>query len=336
MGLISSKKGFAFTLLALFLSFLVFAFGSLFLFQGDFTKDKEFKEARINFLDSELNYFKNNYMKDVMAFSLHNVFYVMLENHSLMTSLENNHSKLNQIIAEAMVNGSFYGTNNPYLDDKTITYFLTTYQQDFQDNFKGDINFRLLALNVYEERPYYVTLQVEALINLTTIDNISEWEFNEKLEVAIPTFELKDPEFFIHANQNYTVRPVELYSSNINWSLDLLNNTLIETYSSTYLEPNYRYSLGTSFLNRILNNSQGSYEDVLGFWSFDYDTTKYGVYDNALRHNLSKNVDNTLLLMTFDNRTILNGHTQVQDLSAYNNTGTINGDLNCSCVPVGT
>lgn len=311
----NNKSAFAFSLFAFFIVFLIYGFGSLYFFEGDYSQNTNFNKARILFINNEITYFKDVYLKNVLAYSLYSTLDSLLNYTSTNYTLNKNYDKLNELIKEGLVNGSFENINQVDLQNKTIDSFIQIFQQNFNDNYRGTFDYQLIKLNIFEKDSYYVTLQVVMQYNVTTKDNISEWKVTDEFEVSVPIYELTDPEFLLQDNLVYTIRPAEYYKANSNWTLQTLNETLTETYSSVYFEPNYKYSIGTSFINRLLNYSQSSYDEVLGFWSFDYDKEELGIYDSSLNNQLGKHYGNTRLLLNFDN-------SSTQDLSAYNNNVT--------------
>ncbi len=327
MVIIRKKNGFVFSTIAVLLSILLIGYGSFKLFGGDFTKGDVYEDSRINFLNSELKYAKDVYIPDALSFSLYSTLNALLNNRTLLLTLDKNHSLLNDLIFEGIVYGSFNGVQIISLENKTITYFLNQYNDIFYYNFKGNMSMEIVAMNIFEENLYYISLQTMALYNITTLDNISSWSFEEDFTVSVPIIELNDPDFLIIENEKIPIRPVEFYTSNVNWTLDLYNETLREFYSTSYYQENLRYTLGNSFLSKLLNLTLSSYGDVVGFWSFDYDLNG-GILDSSGYHESGIHNGNTMLLYTFDFSEI-NG-TDLYDISSYSRDATIVNDVNCT------
>lgn len=324
------RQAFVFSFLAFFLSILIFAFGSYYLFSGDYTKDLDFREARIEVINNELSYFKNVYAPNAFSFSMHNSLRYLLENKSLIARMDNNYTKMNQILAEMIINGSVDGIQNSNLNATSVNYLLSMYQNDFYQNYKGNLSYTINAINIYEESPFYVSIQVFGEYDVTTIDNISSWNFENTFKIKVPIYEFNDPEFTLNTDNNYTIRYVDLYNSNINWTQESFNDSIVNVYSSMYIEPVHKYTIGTSFLNRLINSSTISYKNVIGFYSFDYDEEENGVYDTSGFANIGKNYANTQLLMKFDNSSVNDTLFIIYDLSAYENNGSMYGNLNCT------
>ena len=71
-GAFHSKKAFAFTFLAFFLSIIIFAIAFMSVFEGDYAKDNVYKDSRITFVNAEIRYFKKTYLPNAISFSLYN------------------------------------------------------------------------------------------------------------------------------------------------------------------------------------------------------------------------------------------------------------------------
>ncbi|NCC70930.1 LamG domain-containing protein, partial [bacterium] len=189
-------------------------------------------------------------------------------------------------------------------------------------------------LNIYEEIPFSVSLQMETNLKVTTLDNISSWNLTENFFIRTSIVELYDPEFKIHANKNISIRPFEYFGSYMNWTLGTFKEVLDNSYSSIYYDTDYKYSLGNSFLNRLLNYKVSSYDSTVLYLSFVHDDFEKGIYDSSLYNDLGDLYANTRILYTFNNDTINSSINQIYDLSSYNNSGKIsNVPINASsCV----
>jgi hypothetical protein len=322
-----NKKSFAFSFLALFISFLIFSFAGLILFQGDNEHQINFKNSRILAVNSEFKYFKEVYFINSLKYSLYNSLDVIRAeakvNKTFLNEINKNYSKFNSYLKESILNGTLYGKNIPFMENKSLNYFLDQYFNSFGENHKSSLNVTIININAFEDKPYYVNLQVFLNFNLTMNDNLSNWIFNDSIIVSVPTYNLEDPSFSYYTSSNVNIRPVEYYLSNLDWDLDSFNNTLFNSYAFTYAEPNHNYLIGNSYIKRLLNISISSYDSVIGFWSFDNDLYYGGVFDSSLNYNLSKLYGNSYSILNFDD-----GNTT--DITAYNNTFEKIGDVDCS------
>lgn len=320
------KQAFVFSFLAIFLSFLIFAFASFNLFKGDFSDEKVFNEARIVYVDNEIKYFKEVYIKDALEYSLRSTINALINytiiNNSNYYKINQNYSGFSSLLKEGIINGSFDGISQNFLDNKTITYFVSDFKSDFDKNYKGNFSFKILNMNIFEKNPYYLSLQVLVQYNISMYDNLSSWNSYENFEVSVPVIEMLNPEVFLLTNKSVFIKPYHLYNSENNWSIETLNETLMNSYNIIYTDTDYKYTLGSSFLSGFLNLSTSAYKDVLAFYSFDYDLENKGVYDTSGNSVLGKHYGNTYLLMHFENNTL--------DSSVYNNSGSTVGDVDCT------
>lgn len=335
-GFFNGKRAFAFTFLTFFIAAVLFAFVYLEMDRGDYTADNVFKESRISYVNDEIFYFKNTYIKNVASYCLYNSV-SSLENYSVNSTnyakIYQNYPKFNELVGEGMLYGSFEGELQDDLIDvdgqnKTIDYFVSLFQEDFENNFKGNFSFEVLDINVYEARPYYISAQILASYSVVTEDNISQWNFVDSFEVSVPIYDLRDPEFLYLGGFDVPIKASEYVLPDQNWNLENFNSTIVNTYTSIYVEPRHKYTLGSSFFERFLGISRSSYQNVSGFWSFDYDRDELGVFDSSLYSDLGEHFGNSKLVMSFDNGTVTGG-VLVNDLTAYNSDGVVKGDTNC-------
>lgn len=323
MEIKNNKKAFAFSFLAIFLSFLIFGFAYLYLYEENFSQDNVFKNSRINNLNEELVYFRDTYAVNVLSFSLQNIFHAILENKTVLESFDQNYTNLNLLVEEALLNGSFYGIPQTNLENKTLDYFLKKFQTSFNNNHKGNFSYQLTGVNIHEKSPLYLTAQIDGIFNLTTIDNITTWNFKDSMYVSFPVYNLNDPEFILHADiTNYNIRPAEDYIST-EWTLDTFKESLNNGYANIYAEPTYDYPIGTSFLNRLLNITPTPYYQLIAFWNFEKDEKLEVVYDSSLNNENGEHFGNSYLLLSFFDQ-------NATDISDYGNNATILGAMNCS------
>jgi len=332
MGISMGKKGFAFTFLALFLSFLMFAFATYFLSGNNYSQNEAFVQSRISQISSEIGYFQNNYLKTAGAYALYSSLDAILNSSydsSFYSSINNNYSKFNSLIQEGMINESFNSIHQSSLTNKSLEYFISEYKNQVEKSLNINLTYKIQDINVYEKNPFYVSVQIHLDFQIKTNDNLSSWNISDTYEVSVPVYTFDDPEFVIQENLTIPIRPIELFASNINWDLSLLNETIDKTYSVVYLEPEHDYTLGSSFIKRFLNVSEGSFKDVLLRYSFDIDEEKGPVYNYVTKNPNGVLYGETALLMNFDNETL-----QANDLSGYNNSGIVHGAtwLNQSCL----
>lgn len=324
--IIYGKKGLAFTLLSLFLIFIVFLLGSLFLFKGSYTGDSIFKEARVLNLNSDLKYFKNVYLKNSISYVGYNTFEALLNYSQSNYMFSKNYSKFQELFKEGLINGTFEGNNQPLIENN-LTYFINNFEIIFNDNQKANFSYQLLDIVVLEKSPYHVTIEFLGHYNISTVDSIANWGFYDSSEVSFSIMGLNDPSFLLNTNYSLPITSAEsIFGPIRNWTSITFNETITNMYSSVYIQDDFKYPLGSSFLTRLLNYSNGLFQGVLLDWNFDYDSEEFGVYDRSLRNDLGLNFGDTLLYYSFDNSTVNN--LDIDDLSSYNITGKI-FEANC-------
>lgn len=300
-----TKKAFIFSLFAIFVSFLFFGFASLYLFQDSYSKENTFKEFRVVSLNNELSYFKDTYLKNALSFTFYNTVNSLLNYTSYNYTYVNDHEKLNQLIYEGIINGSFEGNLRNDLINKTLIDFIEIYNTSLSENNYASLDFNLEKINVFEEDSYYLSLQAEVTYYLGTVDNISSWNISDSFIVSTQFFDLSNPEFILSRNNSILIETVDVFAGNVDWDESTLNDTLNYNLLSIYEEPSHSYTIGNSFIRRMLNISEGSYKNVWGFWSFDNDLANAGVFDSSLRNELATHRGNTISIYSFDNETII-------------------------------
>lgn len=323
MVLINSKKGFVFSVVALFFSLILFSVGQLFLENDNYSSTSSFIDSRLTSINSELEYFQNSYLKNALEISLYNTLNSLVNYTSTSYSLEGNYTKLNSLVLEGLINGSFEGISQDSLQDKTFIYYYNLYKNNFDENFQGNFTYKIESINIYEDETYFVSLQVKGLYKIYTNDNISNWEFEDNTIIKIPIYSLLEPKYFIENNKEVLIRPVELFSASSNWSINLLNETLNNYYSYSYTDPTFGYSIGSSYINSLINFQKSSYKNVLAMYTFD-DVSK-NIKDNTRNSNGTYN-GNTLISYNFNSENV---GSNITDISGYNNDG-LYSNLDCS------
>lgn len=351
MSFIQSKKGFVFSFLAIFLVIVIFAFAYFNLDRDDYASQEDFVENRILTLESEINYFKDVYLKSSVEYSfLKSVEAVINKSYNNDTAVfystfEKNHSKLNEYLFEAMINGSLNGEAYHYLKEgRTFINLTEPYFNNFADNYGIDASYNITGFNVFEQSPYFISLQLDIKYSFESqSDSYFEdfsWNFSETEIIVVPVIGLYNPEFILTGGVSKTdavfISPVEQFQAVINWDLDQFNASILENTSQIQQNPNFKYTLGTSFLNSLLNISEGLYYQVQGFWSFDYDIEEDEVYDSSVMNYESKSFANSRILLDFDYENV--EFDKINDSSDYNNAGfysgvdcTTSGVFNTSC-----
>jgi hypothetical protein len=326
-----NKRGFAFSILSLFLVFLIFGFGSLFLFQSDFTQDSEFRESRILYVNGEIDYFKESYIKSSIQFSAYNTFNELtkyLDSTNRFHIIHKNPEKLNELILEGITKGEFESNPIPNLADKNIVYLTQIFKTNFDENYHGNFTFKILNLSLLETQSYFVDLQMLASYNIETEDNLSNWNFTDEFIIQIPITDLLDPEFLSRGDKQVPIRSSEFHLPTLNWTYDNFNKSLLEMYSTVYYKPSFDYTIGQSYLKRLLGFTKGDYFGVVKALTFDTDEIYDGIYDNAAQSLQGELFGNTLMLIDFNN--ISSNSSHMFDKSSYSSNILKSINMNCS------
>ena len=307
-----NKYGMVFSILSLFLAFLILSLGSYFLYSDHYEGEASYKENRISFLNSEFLFLKEVYFPNILTFSTYNAFYEIISNSTILEQSENYHD-LVYILKNIVLNGTYSGNFLEGMENKTIDFYMEIYRQDLYNNIKAEISYDFLSLVIYEVDPYYVTAEFEVFFYLTSLEGITVWNTTHFFEISVPVKGLYYPEFKRHYNESFPIISHFDKLGGSNWTTETFNESLREFYSNVYVNSNFKYSIGNSFLNNLINVSPSGYKDVLGFWSFDHDRDYLGIYDTSRYNNLGKFYGTTYLLLNFDDE-------DIKDFSSYNHS----------------
>ena len=336
MAIKNSKKGFVFTFLALFLVMVIYLYAQISLDEKTYSLYNDFEEARIAKVDNEIHYFTTSYMNDVMGVSLDATMQALIEesgsNETFLNSYKQNHSTLNALVYEGMTNGSFYGRKIPSIENQTITYLIEEFEKSFNRNSRASFEFTPENIIIFEEQPMYLSVQTSYRVEATMEDDLSSWNFTDTIVLSRPVTEFYDPNHYLDFGLGSNAPKLETtdsrYRANVNWTLDVFNNTINEQLSTVYSDPQYKYTLGNSYLNRLLQSNSGSYKNVVGFWSFDYDEDEEGVYDTSQNVDAGDFEGNTRIIMDFKNSSSIKNDA-AYDYS-FSQTGVDWSDTNCA------
>lgn len=305
-----TKKAFVFSFLAFFLAFIIFGLGYAYLQGKTYSKDSDFK---------------SNYLKQSLKSSAYQIIQNISKDKVLLKYISKNQTRLQQLLFSGLKNGTLLTTSIKM----NFSNFTRAYAQNFAFNYKGNFNYTVTKVAVYEREPYYLTMLVEGHYSISTSDNFVSWNFNDTTEVSFPIYGLTEPSVFLlnPADSRFKVPfySVEQKLSVLNDTLKSFNDTLKNMYAKIYFDKEFRYTLGNSYLKSLLNLSIPQYKDVSGYWTFDADEEMESVIDYSTTNVPGKHFGNTYLLFKFDNTTSLG--TKVKDSSAYQNNGTLNNGV---------
>ncbi|MEC8339067.1 MAG: LamG-like jellyroll fold domain-containing protein [Nanoarchaeota archaeon] len=320
MAIKNNKRGYAFSFFSLFLVILIFFYAELQFEKDTFSSANNLEEYRIYSMNEEVIYFKDTYLLDLFDISAYKAMDILV-NESVSPIVydlyKTNYTMFNELVKELISEGTLDSTPVPEMEGYTLKNLTDEYIEKTQDNYFMNTSFYVYDLVVYEEDP--MTIDIQALIgfNFTSFDNVSSWVFNETVITSFQSYNLLDPSFHIIANTGSDtprISPVELYAANLNWSLELFNITLQNQFTNIYVDRNYRYSIGSSYLKNLFNITHGSYKDVFAFYSFDYDEELLLPYDTSQVGNTLDFFGDTLFITSLEN------HSNLYDESSYNHS----------------
>ncbi len=330
---IKNKKAFAFSFISLFLVILIYYYANLQFGNDTFTSKTLISQNRIETINQEIIYFENNYLVDVFEVATYKTIDSLINNsinNSFYNTYSSNYSKFNSLIYEGVTNGSFNGVQINSLDGYTINNLTQNFLNHLENNYFVLSNYSASNFIVYEENPFSIVIQGDFNFEFKSQDNLASWSFDKTLISNINLYGQFEPYYFIIGKLNYTspeIDSVEQYSANLNWTQDLFNDTIDNELANIYYEPNYKYTIGGSFLGNLFNKTYGSYKNILGFWSFDYDYEENQIYDSSQNNFNSSFYGDARFISSLEN------HTLIRDQTSFKNSVTISGsplnDSNC-------
>ena len=267
----NSKKSFIFTLFSFFISVLILTIGVYYSDLNSYENDNSFKEARITNLQNEINYFGNFYFIRAVEFSTFNFLNYISKNKIILDEVKNNHTKLNQILQEAILNGTHNKNKIGFMQDKTIHNLTEDYIKNTLQNKQLNLSFELENIKIEETKPYVVDLNFDIKYNFTTTDNIVVWNKTLNNKVKINLNKITLPTHFYYSNLDIKLNPIETNQNNTQYDLELLNLTLKENLAYVFLEDKFRQTIGLSFLKRLINSDFKSNYKKVFFHNFDLD-----------------------------------------------------------------
>jgi hypothetical protein len=325
------KKGYAFSFLSLFLVILIYFYAGLQFQKDTFSSENNVEESRILSMNEEILYFKESYLTDIFEVSSYVAFDLLVKesNVSSVYSLySQDYDVLNLLLTELVVNGSLNGVGISEMTPYTLTNLTQSYVENGRDNYFLNTTFKVNKLVVYEEDPLSITVLADVEFQFVSLDLVSSWSFNKTLQTSFSIVNLYDPSFYVIADlgvNSAKINPVEQYSANVNWDLNLFNITLQNQLSTIYYDQNFKYTIGNSFLKNLFNSTEGSYKNIFTFYSFDYDEFEDRIYDTSQENLDSRYYGSSLILIDFQNISNL------EDSTFYNHSILLpNGAQNSS------
>ena len=197
-----------------------------------------------------------------------------------------------------------------------MNYLTQSFFDNFRDTYHGNFTFKIKKLTIYETQSYYIDVKLQLSYLITTKYNLSNWNFTDEILVQVPVSGLYDPELLARGGKKIQIRSSEFHLPTMNWTKDNFEETVKEMYSTVFYKPDFDYTIGQSYLKRLLGITTGGFYKVITSLSFDLDEHKLGIYDTVSRSVQGELFGNTLMLLDFDNST--SSATHILDKAIYN------------------
>lgn len=262
---INSKKGFAFSLIAVILVVLFGTVISSFLSESQFETEFSF-ESKVESLNSYYELVKENYLEILLEISgraaLETISEVVKEEQIFI-----NESDLEKVFIDLLIYGNFsYGSIDypgagifPSMVNKTLPHLVEKLENDSREHvfYSDGFNVGVVEDNfeVLQDSPWTVRFQIQFDLNYSSdefnISNYKEFVYSDVSIVGV-----LDPLVGYYGNVskpiNYSEDYSSIYSLNNTWDLDALNDSL--------MEQNFVQSdRGMSYLMRLTNSSNSSF-----------------------------------------------------------------------------
>ena len=331
-----SKRGFAISIVVLFVSIILFMYLDSSFYDPIYLELQEFDSIRIERVHQEFDFIKDSVLPDIVRFSKYyatqDFLQILVNNEDVREDAKHNYSFVQESILELMNSGTFQGELRANMTNRTIPKLLVPYQEFMQESLYTNFTYELLSGRMYEKTPLFLSTQFEIIVEFSSQDLSLDFTEYLNVETSISLSEFKDPQVLLYANSSTDeslreARTIEEYKGT--WSWEVFNETYNQGLVTVFINPEYQYSIGTSFLRSIVNSSQRAwYTDIVSFLSFEYeqDSTPYDTKNHNLSHLL---YGPSLFVASFDNIS-----SQV-DLTAYKRVfeTSLSGD-DCSIVGV--
>lgn len=302
------KRAYVFSLTALIVAVLLFAYLNSEFNDPKYLSNQERIDIRISQLDKEFLFVKESVIPQAVRFSTYyatkEFLNITLSNETFKNSLNNSHSNVQNVILNLAINGSFNNEFKPSMENRTVEYLMSYYEDFFEDSLISNFTYSINNGRVYEKTPLYISVQMEIDLLLRAEELDLEISDTKTVDVSFSVEEFRDPYLALNINDS-TAEELALERSSPTyggeWTWELFNDTYENGYVTTFVFPEYKYTLGTSFLRSFTNSTQrGLYKDIISFLSFQYeqDSTPYDTNNFNYSHLM---YTDTLFIATFDN-----------------------------------
>ena len=264
------KNSMIFSIFSIFISILIVNSAHFFLSESPIQTDHI--RARIYIMNSELKYFQNSYLKEIVIYSARNSFEEMTKemgrDPTYTKNLEN-YEYFTEELERATINGEIRATQK--LPQKNLNFLIREYKEELNRS-RIDFKFDIHNITPYETKPFFVTLQIHATIKLGERGCLISgclWNFSDYFKIDVPIDGLKHPKNI--SKHNITIKKLDsgFPSESTNWNLDLFEKIISNSTSYVFFEPTFSYSIGTSFLDAITSSKTKGWNNVKNSYNFD-------------------------------------------------------------------
>lgn len=238
---INSKKGYFFSLTVILLLLLVSSY-----FSSMSTPENSKKSLVESQRIYEVNRFISSVERDAQtALTVASYRAFLAVDREIIRKSGYVTSDFDSIFEELVVNGSFKGDNVSLMNISSINEWVKKVSL-VANQLVININFSEFKINVFQEDPWFVSISLLAVMNVSDDFTKSSWSKPLIVVTTIPINNFFDPVYSVGSNQRYFQR---FRKSNQTFSEGLMKHIFNHSYIASNFSP--------SFLQRIQGNFSG-------------------------------------------------------------------------------
>ena len=148
----------------------------------------------------------NWFIMDVQS-DLDNVIYISGTRAmiALLEDISDSHNYISDLdgdFKELLINGTLDGTPNTFMENSTIINWSDNVKNIAKDNYALEFDIKDYNTRVYQEDPWFITVELTALLNITDTEKIFYWNTTLNNTIQISILHLEDPLYTIESNAN--------------------------------------------------------------------------------------------------------------------------------------
>lgn len=157
--LINSKKGYVFSILAIFIGILMYTFFQVQLQSTNYLDRQESIDSRVFQLDREYTFFRNSILPQLVRYSVFsstNEFYdLLIGNEILRASFDKDYSNFQSSLVSATVFGQISQNIEGFessivldgMENKTLPYLIEFYEDFFNNSLQADLTYEIISID---------------------------------------------------------------------------------------------------------------------------------------------------------------------------------------------